>query len=549
MIENIKSINFIEEIIQGDINKGFPKQNLRFRFPPEPNGFLHLGHTKSICLNFGLHKKYKAFVNLRFDDTNPIKEENIYVNAIKKDIQWLGFSWDKEYYASDFFKTLYKWAFQFIQEGNAYIEEQPQYIILKQRKTPFLSGINSPYRNRPKEENLILFKKMRYGKFLEGNYVLRAKINMKSPNMNLRDPIMFRILKVSHHRTQNIWSIYPTYDWTHGLSDLIEKISHSLCSLEFKNHRPLYSGYLNNMRKKEIPKQIEFSRLNLSYNIISKRKLLLLIQEGFVSGWSDPRLLTVNGLKNRGYTPKSIRDFCYEIGISKRDNIISISRLEFNIREQLYKTANRVMVVLTPIILDIENYPSHKTEWLQAENNPENKKEGKRKIPFSKKLYIEREDFLEKATKNFHRLSIGKEVRLKNAYIIKGSGYLKDIMGNIIKISAVYDYKSQSGNELFAKKIKGTLHWVNHFHSIYIEVRFYKLLFMIESPDVKKDFNSKSLKIMHAFGEAFLRKIKQSEHFQLHRIGYFIVHKNILNNRIILNKIAFLNKAFTLSHS
>lgn len=546
MIENKKYINFIEEIIQGDINKGYPKKNLRFRFPPEPNGFLHLGHAKSICLNFGLLKKYKAFINLRFDDTNPIKEEDVYVNVIKKDIQWLGFSWNKECYSSDFFKKLYKWAFQFIQEGNAYIDEQLQYIILHQRKTPFSPGINSPYRSRPKEESLVLFKKMRYGNFLEGNYVLRAKINMKSPNMNLRDPIMFRILKVSHSRTKNRWNIYPTYDWTHGLSDLIEKVSHSLCSLEFKNHRPLYSGYLNNMRKKEISKQIEFSRLNLSHNIVSKRKLLLLIQEGFVEGWDDRRLLTLNGLKKKGYTPESLRYFCSEIGISKRDNVISISRLEFSVREQLHKIANRVMVVLTPIRLDIDNYPSDKTEWLLAENKPENKKEGKRKIPFSKFLYLEKEDFMVIANKNFHRLSIGKEVRLKNAYIIKGSGYLKDITGNIIKISAVYDSKSQSGNESSIKKIKGTLHWVNSLHSMSIEIRLYELLFRVEYPDVKKDFNTKSLKIIHAYGEPFLNQAKQGELFQLQRIGYFNVCNVNSINRIIINRIAPLNKAVIL---
>lgn len=541
MIENIKYRNFIEEIIQGDINKGFPKKNLLFRFPPEPNGFLHIGHAKSMCLNFGLQKKYNAFINLRFDDTNPIKEENIYVNAIKKDIQWLGFYWNKECYASDFFKKLYKWALQFIQEGNAYVDEQTKYIILKQRKTSLFTGINSPYRNRPKEESLVLLKKMSYGKFLEGNYVVRAKINMKAPNMNMRDPIMFRILKVSHHRTQSIWNIYPTYDWTHGLSDLIEKVSHSLCSLEFESHRPLYSGYLNNMRKKEIPKQIEFSRLNLSHNINSKRKLLILIQEGFVEGWDDARLLTLNGLKNRGYLPVSLRNFCYEMGISKRENVISISRLEFSIRELLNKIANRVMVVLEPIKLEIENYPESKTEWFQTDNNQEKKNRGKRKIPFSKILYIEREDFMEVAIKKFHRLSIGKKVRLKNTFIIKGSGYIKDIMGNIIKISAVYDFKSNSVNESSIKKIKGTLHWVNYLQHKNIEARLYEFLFIVEYPDVKKKINIKSLKIMHAYGEPLLHEVKEKDFFQFHRIGYFSVYKNSFN-RIIINRIVTLNK-------
>jgi len=542
MIFSKNSINFIEEVIQGDFNKGFPKENLRFRFPPEPNGHLHIGHAKSVCLNFGLAKKYKAFVNLRFDDTNPTKEENIYVNAIKNDIQWLGFFWDKECYASDYFYNLYKWAFQFIQEGKAYIDEQTQDIILKQRETPFLPGIESPYRTRPNEESLVLFKKMKDGKFLDG--VLRAKIDMKSPNMNLRDPIMFRILKGHHQRTQNLWSIYPTYDWAHGQSDLIEKVSHSLCSLEFENHRPLYEWYLNNMRKKEIPKQIEFAKLNLSYTIMSKRKLHLLIQDGFVEGWEDPRIPTLGGLRRKGYTSKSVRDFSLDIGISKRDNIIDISRLEFSIREQLNKIATRRMAVLNPIKLIIENYPDNKTEWLIAENNPENKKAGKRKMPFSKILYIEREDFLEKAPKNFHRLSIGKEVRLKNAYIIKGTGLLKDLAGNIIKISAVYDSKSQSGSEPSRRKIKGTLHWVEASHAISIEARLYELLFSVATTDAKKYFNPNSLKIVHGFGEATLNQVKQGELFQLHRIGYFCVDNNSSKERIIFNRTV-LNKSFT----
>ncbi|AGC66998.1 glutaminyl-tRNA synthetase [Candidatus Uzinura diaspidicola str. ASNER] len=545
MIYTNISINFIEEIIQEDINKGFPKKKLRFRFPPEPNGYLHIGHAKSICLNFGLAKKYKAFVNLRFDDTNPTKEENIYVNAIKNDIQWLGFIWDKECYASDCFEKLYKWAFQFIKEGKAYIDEQPQDIILKQRKTPFEPGIDSPYRTRPVRESLVLFKKMKDGKFEEGEGVLRAKINMKSANMNLRDPIMFRILKVIHQKTKNKWDVYPIYDWAHGQSDFIEKISHSLCSLEFENHRPLYEWYLKNIKKKERSKQIEFARLNISDTIMSKRKLYIVIKDGFVEDWDDPRLSSLRGLRRKGYTPESIRDFCHRIGISKRDNVINLKLLESSIREQLNKIAIRVMVVLNPLKLVIENYPEDKIEWFPAENNQESQKSGKRKIPLSKKLYIEREDFLEKATKTFHRLSIGKEVRLKNAYIIKGTGFLKESTGNIIEISAVYDTKSQSGSESSRRKIKCTLHWVDAIQTLDIETRQYELLFSLEVPDAKKYFlrffNHHSLKIVHGYGEPFLRKVRPGEFFQFQRIGYFCVDQK--SSSIIFNRTVILRQS------
>lgn len=545
MIDN-NSINFIEEVIQGDINKGFLLENLRFRFPPEPNGSLHLGHAKSICLNFGLAKKYKAFVNLRFDDTNPTIEENIYVDAIKNDIQWLGFLWDKERYTSDCFEKLYKWAFQFIQEEKAYIDAQNQDIILKQRKTPINHGVDSPYRSRPKEESLVLFKKMKDGNFSEGDGVLRAKIDMKSHNMNLRDPIMFRIKRVSHQRLQKSWNIYPTYDWGHGQSDLIEKITHSLCSIEFENHRPLYMWYLNNMKKKEIPIQIEFARLNLSYNLMKKSKLHLLIIDGFLEGWIDARVLTLCGLRRKGYTPKSVRDFCLSIGCSKRDNVISLSLLEFSLKEQLNRIAVRVLAVLNPIKLVIENYPEYQTEWFFAGNNPENKKAEKRKMPFSRILYIEKEDFIEIAPKNFHRLSLGKEVRLKNAYIIKGTGCLKNLIGNIITINAVYDSKSQSGSDLSRRKIKGTLHWVDLSHAISIEVRLYELLFSVESPDEKKYLNARSLKIVNGYGETYLKQVKQGELFQLQRIGYFCVDHISSNERIIFNRTV-LNKSFALS--
>jgi len=542
MIEPKISINFIEELIKEDIKKGFPKGKLRFRFPPEPNGYLHIGHAKSICLNFGLAKKYKSLVNLRFDDTNPSKEENIYVNAIKNDIQWLGFSWNKECFASDCFEKLYKWAFQFIKEGKAYIDEQTQDIILKQRTSPFEPGIDSPYRNRYIEESLALFKKMKAGKFEEGQGVLRAKINMKASNMNLRDPIMFRILKISHKKTKKIWYIYPTYDWAHGQSDLREKISHSLCSLEFENHRPLYEWYLNNMKTKEKPKQIEFARLNLNYSIMSKRKLNIIITDGFVEDWDDPRLSTLSGLRRKGYTSESILNFCYKIGFSKRDNIINISLLEFSIREQLNKIVSRVMVVLNPLKLVVENYNENKIEWFLAENNQEYKKAGKRKIPLSNTLYIEREDFMEKATKKFHRLSIGKEVRLKTAYIIKGTGFLKDSTGNIIEISVVYDFKSQSGSGPSRRKINSTMHWIDATQTLNIETRLYELLFSLEVTDVKQNIlNNHSLKIVHGYGELFLKQVRPGELFQFQRIGYFCVDKK--SSSIIFNRTVILRQS------
>lgn len=545
MFDPKTSINFIEAIIQEDINKGFPKEKLRFRFPPEPNGNLHIGHAKSICLNFGLAKKYSAPINLRFDDTNPTKEEKTYVNGIKNDIQWLGFSWNKESYASDCFEKLYKWAVLLIKNGKAYIDEQAQNIILKQRKTPFEPGIDSPYRSRPIEESLALFKKMKDGKFEEGKGVLRAKINMKSPNMNLRDPIMFRILKATIQRTKHNWSIFPIYDWAHGQSDLIEKISHSLCSLEFETHRPLYEWYLKNIKKQEIPKQIEFARLNLRYTIISKRKLYMIINDGFVEDWGDPRLLTLKSLRRKGFTSKSVLDFCHRIGYSKRDNLIDLSLLEFSIREQLNKIAIRVMVVLTPLRLVIENYPADRIEWLHAENNQEDQKAGKRKISISRKIFLDKKDFLVKATKNFHRLSIGKEVRLKNAYIIKGTGFRKKSTGNIIEISVVYDTKSRSGEEASIRKIKGTLHWVDAKPCFDVETRQYELLFSLEITDERKYFlsffNPHSLKIVHGYGESFLMQARLGELFQLQRVGYFCVDQR--GPRIIFNRTVSLRQS------
>lgn len=532
--------NFIEKIIEEDLRKGFPKEKLHFRFPPEPNGYLHIGHAKAICLNFGLAEKYRVPVNLRFDNTNPTKEKNSYVEEIKKDIQWLGFKWDKECYASDYFEDLYKWSKSLIKFGKAYVEEQTKDLINYNRKTPFEVGISSPFSNRSIEENLNLFHSMKYGEFEEGSYVLRAKIDMSSSNMNLRDPIMYRILK--HHH--NKWCIYPTYDWAHGQSDYIEKISHSLCSLEFENHRPLYDWYLDQIPKKEDqirPKQIEFSRLNLSYTILSKRKLHRIVEEGVVRGWDDPRMPTLRGLRRRGYTAKSIRDFCNRIGIAKRDNLIDLSLLEFFIREHLNVISPRTMVVIDPIELVIDNYPDSYVEWFYG---PE-----LGKIPFSKFLYIERDDFMENASKKFFRLTLDQEVRLKNAYIIKAVKAVKDINGKIVRVHCLYDPNSKGIKK--NRNIKGTLHWVSIKHSFEIEVRLYNNLFLEENPEVNKvrdfmDFlNPNSLQIVPGYAEPALRLAKEGDQFQFQRLGYFCVDPDSSKGKLVFNKTVCLkNKVF-----
>ena len=532
MEEKEKSLNFIEQIIEEDLANGFPREKLRFRFPPEPNGYLHIGHAKSICLNFGLGEKYDAPVNLRFDDTNPEKEDPEFVEAIKKDIQWLGFQWDKELYASDYFEQLYQWAEMLIKHGLAYVDDQPQEVINAQRKSPAEPGIESPYRNRSVEENLDLFRRMRAGEFEEGSRVLRAKIDMNSPNMHMRDPIMYRIKKVPHHRTGDKWKIYPTYDWTHGQSDYIEQVSHSLCTLEFLPHRELYDWFLDQIYEpgKVRPKQREFARLNLSYTVMSKRKLARLVEEGYVKGWDDPRMPTISGLRRRGYTPESIRDFSDRVGVAKRDNLIDIALLEFSVRDHLNKIAPRRMAVLNPVKLIIDNYPEGKTEWLKAENNPEDPSAGYREIPFSRELYIEREDFKEEANRKFFRLTLGKEVRLKNAYIIKGEYVVKDDEGNITEIHATYDPKSKSGSGTpeSRRKVKGTLHWVSAPHAKTAEVRLYDRLFTVEQPDAdpNKDFtefiNPDSLKTVKAFIEPSLAEARPGERFQFQRLGYFI---------------------------
>ena len=547
MSEEKKSLNFIEQIIEEDLSKGLDKSKLRFRFPPEPNGYLHIGHAASICLNFGLGQSYNAPVNLRFDDTNPTKEEQEYVDAIKQDIKWLGFEWAEELYSSDYFQQLYDWAILLIKKNKAYVDDQPSDEIAAQKGTPTQVGSNSPFRDRSIEENLALFEKMKNGNFEEGSHVLRAKIDMSSTNMLMRDPIIYRVLKKSHHRTGNDWNIYPMYDWTHGESDYIEQISHSICTLEFKNHRELYNWFLdqvyddNNLR----PKQREFARRNLSYTVMSKRKLLQLVEEGLVNGWDDPRMPTISGLRRRGYTPKSIRDFSETAGIAKRDNVTDIALLEFHIKSELNKITPRVMAVLDPVKVVITNYPENKEEILIAENNPEDENAGTREIPFSREIYIEKEDFREQANKKFFRLKLDKEVRLKNAYIIKANSVVKDENGEINEIHCTYDKdsKSGSGSEASKRKVKGTIHWVSIEHAVQAEVRLYDRLFTDEAPDSHKDkdfkefINPYSLKIIkNAYVEPSLKSAKIGERFQFQRLGYFNVDDDSKTEHLVFNR-------------
>lgn len=549
MSEETKSLNFIEHIIEEDLANGLAKDKLRFRFPPEPNGYLHIGHTKAIGISFGLGLKYNAPVNLRFDDTNPAKEEQEYVDAIKKDVAWLGYQWENELYSSDYFQQLYDWAVQLIKDGKAYVDSQSSEAMAEQKGTPTQPGVDGPYRNRSVEENLDLFERMKNGEFNEGEHILRAKIDMQHPNMLMRDPIMYRILKKHHHRTGNDWCIYPMYDWTHGESDYIEQISHSLCSLEFKPHRELYDWFKEQVYDyaKETypmqPKQREFARLNLSYTIMSKRKLLKLVEEKVVSGWDDPRMPTISGLRRRGYTPNSIRQFIEKVGVAKRENVIDVALLEFCVREDLNKTAPRVMAVLDPLKVVITNYPDDKEEWLEAENNPEDDSAGSRKVPFSKEIYIEKDDFKEEAGSKFFRLKLGGEVRLKNAYIIKAESVVKDAEGNITEVHCTYDTDT-------SKKVKGTLHWVSIKHAVKAEVREYDRLFMDEAPDSHdgKDFmeflNPNSLNIIEAFVEPSLKEAKVGEQFQFQRLGYFNVDDDSKSDALVFNKTVGLRDSW-----
>lgn len=541
-----KALNFIEQIIEEDLKNGLSKDKLRFRFPPEPNGYLHIGHASSICLNFGLGIDYNAPVNLRFDNTNPTKEEQEFVDAIKRDVEWLGFTWDKEVYASDYFQTLYDWAVELIKKGKAYVDNLSPEEIAKQKGTPTQPGVNSPNRDRSVEENLDLFERMKNGEFAEGEYILRAKIDMASPNMLMRDPIMYRIINASHHRTGNDWKIYPMYDWAHGESDYIEQISHSFCTLEFLPHRELYDWFLDQIydENKVRPKQREFARRNLSHTVVSKRKLLQLVSEGHVTGWDDPRMSTISGMRRRGYTPTAIRNFANTIGIAKRTNLIDVSLLEFCVREDLNKITDRVMAVLDPVKLVITNYPEGTEEWLDAENNPEAEELTFRKVPFSRELYIEREDFLEEANSKFFRLTLGKEVRLKNAYIIKGESVVKDENGNIVEVHVTYDPDSRSGSgtEASKRKVKGTIHWVSIPHAIEAEVRIYDRLFTHENPDGNKEvdfkeyINPDSLKVITGYVEPSLKTAKEGDKFQFQRLGYFAVDKDTTADKLVFNK-------------
>ncbi len=549
--EEKKSRNFIEQIIEEDLKTGFSKNKLRFRFPPEPNGYLHIGHAKAFCLNFGLGETYNAPVNLRFDDTNPSKEEQEFVDAIKYDLAWMGFKWNKICFSSDYFQQLYDWAVLLIKNGKAYVDSQAAEEMATQKGTPTTHGTNSPFRNRSVDENLDLFNRMKQGEFKEGEHVLRAKIDMAHTNMLMRDPIIYRVLHKSHHRTGNNWCIYPMYDWTHGESDYIEQVSHSLCSLEFKPHRELYDWFLDQVcEEKNIrPKQREFSRLNLSYTVMSKRKLMQLVEENLVNGWDDPRMPTISGLRRRGYTATAIRNFIKVAGVSKREQLIDVALLESCIRADLNKTSNRMMAVLNPLKIVISNYPEGKTEIVMADNNPEDEAAGKREMIFSKELYIEKTDFLEDCPRKVFKLGIGKEVRLKHGYIIKGKEVIKDANGNIIEVRCTYDEKSKSGSgsDESKRRVKGTLHWVSATHHINAQINLYDRLFNEELPDGNKAVDFKTLINKDALTvlknckiELALKDAKPQNRYQFQRLGYFCVDDDSTPEQLIFNRTVTL---------
>jgi glutaminyl-tRNA synthetase len=544
-----KSLNFIENIIEEDIRNNKNDARVHTRFPPEPNGYLHIGHAKSICLNFGLAEKYNGLCNLRFDDTNPTKEEVEYVDSIMEDVRWLGFEWnDQPYYASDYFDQLYEWAVQIIKAGKAYVDDQPQELISQQRGTPTRPGTESPFRNRSVEENLDLFNRMKKGEFPTGSRVLRAKVDMNSPNMHMRDPVMYRILHAEHHRTGNKWCIYPMYDYAHGQSDFIEGISHSVCTLEFEVHRPLYDWFLDQIITTSYrPRQIEFARLNLSYTVMSKRKLLELVQSKIVKGWNDPRMPTIAGLRRRGYTPASLRAFADRIGVAKRDNVIDVGLLEFSVREDLNKITPRVMAVLDPLKLVLTNYPENQTEDIELINNPEDPDAGSRLVPFSRELFIEKDDFMADPPKKFFRLGPGLQVRLKGAYVIQCDDYETDAQGEISTVYCSYLPDTKSGSGANQPKVKGTLHWVDARQAIRAEVRLYDRLFSDESPDGHKDTNFKeflnpdSLKVLHDCRlEPMLKNVKAGEKFQFQRLGYFCVDPDSNENQPVFNRTVSL---------
>ena len=529
-----RPLNFIEHIIEEDLKSGLSPKHLRFRFPPEPNGYLHVGHIKAICLNFNLGYRYNAPVNLRFDDTNPAKEESQFVEAIKKDISWLGFRWDKECYASDYFQQLYDWAILLIERGLAYVDSQNSELIASQKGTPTQAGQNSPYRGRTIEENKLLFQQMKGGVFDEGCHVLRAKIDMASANMLLRDPVIYRILNKPHHRTGKEWCIYPMYDWTHGESDYIEQVSHSLCTLEFEPHRELYDWFLDAISPLEgiRPKQREFSRLNLSFTITSKRKLAQLVEKKIVSGWDDPRMPTISGLRKRGYTPQSLKNFAVTVGVSKRENVIDASLLEFCVRSHLNEIAPRAMAVINPLKIKIINYAKQEGEKINFDINPQNKEEGKREIIFTDEMFIEKEDFQENPEDGFFRLSPGEEVRLKNAYIIKAVDVVKDEKGGVAEVLCEYDPKSKSGSNTpeSNRRVKGTIHWVSSKKAVRAKINIYDRLFKVEEPGknetIENEINENSLITKEAFVEPYLSNAKDGQQYQFQRLGYFVKTDN-----------------------
>jgi glutaminyl-tRNA synthetase len=547
--------NFIHDIIDEDLEKGrVPDNKIRTRFPPEPNGYLHIGHAKAICIDFGTAEKYNGTCNLRFDDTNPSKEEVEYVESIKEDVAWLGFKWDNLYYASDFFDIMYECAVKLIKKGLAYVCDLSADEIREYRGTLTTPGKESPYRNRSIEENLDLFKRMKDGEFPDGSRVLRAKIDMASPNMNMRDPVLYRILRATHHRTGDKWCIYPMYDFAHPIEDCVENITHSLCTLEFEDHRPLYDWVVNNVDLNAKPQQIEFARLNLSYTMMSKRKLLQLVDEGHVSGWNDPRMPTISGLRRRGYTPESIRNFCEKIGVAKTNSLVDYALLEHCIREDLNANAPRVMAVLRPLKVIIDNYPEDMVEWFEAENNPENPDMGTRKVPFSKVLYIEKDDFMENPPKKFFRLAPGREVRLKNSYFIKCESFVKDEKtGEIIELHCTYDPESRGGTSPDGRKVRGTLHWVSAYHAINAEVRLYDHLFKVPDPsnveegeDYRKNLNPNSLEVLtNCKLEPGLANAAPGSRYQFLRMGYFCVDTvDTTKDTLVFNRIVGLKDSW-----
>ncbi|MBR6813091.1 MAG: glutamine--tRNA ligase/YqeY domain fusion protein [Tidjanibacter sp.] len=544
-----KSLNFIEEIVENYIAE--TGNSIQTRFPPEPNGYLHIGHAKSICLNFGLAKRYGGKCNLRFDDTNPVKEDTEYVDSIKEDIKWLGWEWAEERYASDYFDQLYEWAKQLIIKGKAYVDDQTQEEIRQGRGTVTVPGTESPWRNRSVEENLDLFERMKNGEFPDGAKVLRAKIDMAHPNMLFRDPILYRIIHAHHHRTGDKWCIYPMYDYAHGQSDSIERITHSICTLEFDVHRPLYDWFINEL---EIfpSHQYEFARLNLTYTVMSKRKLLQLVKEGFVRGWDDPRMPTICALRRKGYTPAAVRAFAEKVGVAKRDNVIDLSLMEFCLREDLNKVAERRMAVVDPVKVVITNYPEDKTEYFTAINNPEDESAGTRQVPFSREIYIERADFMENPPKKYYRLAPGTEVRLRYSYLIKCEEVIKDAEGNVVELRCSYDPESGQGSSSDGRRVKGVIHWVSAAHAVEAEVRLYDNLFAKENPDDVEEgktfldyLNPESMVVKTAFVEPSLAEAKIGDKFQFERVGYFCADYDHTNEKPVFNRTVGLRDSWS----